>query len=103
MPVRPTSTRPSSRIKCTNVSILSGPPVISKMKLDDRRIDHAGAEDVGQAHRLDALVAGAGHLDQRQFAFDMRAGIGQVGHFVHRDQPFALRDDLVDHLRADLW
>ena len=73
MPVRATSTRPTSRISSTNVSIFSVPPVTSKTKLDGRRVDHAGAVDVGEAQRLDPVVAGAGDLDQRQLALDVRA------------------------------
>ena len=56
-----------------NASILSVAPVSSNTKLSVRRIDHAGAEGVGHAQRLDPLLAGADHLDQRQFALDMRA------------------------------
>ena len=54
-------------------SILSVAPVISKTKLSVRGVDDAGAEDVGQAQRLDPLLALAAHLDQRQLALD-RAG-----------------------------
>jgi hypothetical protein len=78
MPVRPTSTSPSSRISATKLSILSGVPVSSKMKLAGRGIDHLGAEHVAQAQRLDAVFASARHLDQRQFALDVRAELGEV-------------------------
>ena len=37
-------------------------------------VDEPGAEDIGEAQRLDPLFARAGDLDQRQFALDMRAG-----------------------------
>src|SRR3569623_2767705 len=37
------------------------------------RVDHAGAVDIGAAERLDAMLAGAGDLQQGQLAFDMRA------------------------------
>ena len=48
--------------------------------------------------RVDAFVACAGYFHQRQLSFNMRARVGQIGNFVHRDQPLALRDDLVDHV-----
>jgi hypothetical protein len=45
-------------------------PVISKTKLSQRGIDNLGAEDVGGAQRLDALLAlGRGDLDERELAF----------------------------------
>ncbi|MBS0524627.1 MAG: hypothetical protein JSS04_13445 [Proteobacteria bacterium] len=62
-------------------------------------VDHLGAEDVGQAQRLDALLAGAPDLHQRQFALDVRALHRQVVHLVHRHQPVELRLDLLDHHR----
>ena len=37
-----------------------------------RRIDHARAIDVGEAQRLDPVIAGARDLDQRQLALDVR-------------------------------
>jgi hypothetical protein len=43
-----------------NLSIFEGAPVISKMKLAGRGVDHLGAEDVGDAQRLDPLGAGRG-------------------------------------------
>ena len=72
-PVRETSTRPSGRIKSTKASIFDGAPVISNTKLRMGRIDRAGAENIGHAQSFDALLAGAHHLDQRQFAFNARA------------------------------
>src|SRR5690606_13049606 len=64
-----------------------------------RRVDGAGAEDVGKAQRLDPLFPRARDLYQRQFALDVRAVLGQVDVLVHRYQPVELRMNLVDHLR----
>ena len=59
-----------------------------------RRVQHAGAINVGEAQRLDAVVAGAGHLDQRQLALDVGAERGQVGDRMDGNQPVELGDDL---------
>ena len=96
IPVRPTSTSPRSRISVTNVSILSGAPVSSKMKLSVVVSTGLGAKDVGQSQSLDAALANAGHFDQRQFARHMRAHFGKVDHLVYRHQSFELGVDLVD-------
>ena len=42
-----------------------------------RGVDHLGAEDLGDAQRLDALLALAGNLDQRQLALE-RIGLRAV-------------------------
>ncbi len=96
-PVRPTSTSPSSRISAMKLSIFSGVAGDFEDEALGRGVDHLGAENVGQAQRLDPLFARAGDLDQRQLALDVRAGFGEVDHLVHRHQPFKLRVDLVDH------
>ena len=69
-PVRPTSTRPSGCIRLMKASIFSRRAGHLEDEALDRGIDHAGAEDVGEAQRLDALLAGARDLDQRQLALD---------------------------------
>ena len=99
MPVRATSTRPTSRISSTNLSILSVPPVTSNTKLEIVASTTRGAVDLGEAQRLDPVIAGARDLDQRQLALDMRADRGQIGDLVHRHQPLELGDDLLDHAR----
>src|SRR6476659_6093295 len=45
-------------------------------------VDHLGAEHVGQAQRLDPLLAGTLDLDQRQFALDVRALDRQITDLV---------------------
>src|ERR1700737_905010 len=66
-----------------------------------RRIDDAGAEDVGETERLDARLAFARDLDQRHFALDKGALIGQVVNLVHRNEARQLRLDLLDdHSRS---
>ena len=62
-------------------------------------VDHLGPEDIGQAQRLGALLAGALDLDQRQLALDVRTFQGEVVHLVHRHQPIELGLDLLDHHR----
>ena len=71
-----------------------------KDKAGQRRIHHIGAEDVGQAQRLDPLVAAARHLEQRQFPLDAGALDGQVVHFVYRHDAAKLCHDLFDHRRG---
>ena len=63
-------------------------------------VDHVGAEDFRDAEAFHAGVALGEDLDQRQFAADMRAFDGQVGHLVHGHHAFELHLDLVDHLRG---
>src|SRR3546814_18908885 len=62
-------------------------------------VHHAGAEDVGDAQALHALLAGAGHLHQDQLAFDRRALERQVADPLHRHQAVELRLDLLEDLR----
>src|SRR4051794_22558243 len=62
----------------------------------ERGIDHAGLEDIGDAQALDPALSRPGNLDQRQFALDMRAFVGQVAHPVDRHQPVELVLDLLD-------
>ena len=69
-PVRETSTRPIGRISSTKSSILRGAPVSLEDEALDRRVDHLGAERLGEAQRLDPVFALAAHLDHRQFALD---------------------------------
>src|SRR3954451_13767967 len=65
-----------------------------------RGVDHAGAERVGQPHRLDARLAKAAHFHHRQFALDRaRAGQRHVDHLVDRDHAVELMLDLLDHQR----
>ena len=97
MPVRPTSTSPSSRISATKLSILSGAPVSSNTKLSVVVSTTLARNTSASAQRLDPVLAGARDLDQRQLALDVRAGLGQVDDLVHRHQPLELRADLVDH------
>ena len=61
------------------------------------RVDHAGAVDLGQPQRFDPRFAGAAHLDQRQFALDMRALGGEVVDLLAAD---ALLDQAVAGDRA---
>src|SRR6516164_3665332 len=42
------------------------------------RVDHLGAEDVGEAHRLGPVLARSRDLDQCQLALDEGAGLGEV-------------------------
>ncbi len=89
-PVRDISTRPSGRIRLMKALTLSVDPVTSKTKDSVLCVDHPGAENIGDAQRLDAVVARALHLDQRQFALEMRALDGEVGDRVDRHQPVEL-------------
>ena len=63
----------------------------------DRGVDDACAVNVGKAHGLNALIARAADFDQCKFPLDMRPSFGEVSDFVHGNEAFALRDDLVDH------
>src|SRR6267143_6691152 len=56
-----------------------------------RRIDDASPEDVSETERLDARLAFARDLDQRHFALDKGALIGQVVNLVHRNEARQLR------------
>ena len=69
-PVRDTSTRPSGSIRLTNWSILLARAGDLEDEALDRGVDHARAERVGEAQRLDAVVALAAHLDHRELALD---------------------------------
>src|SRR5579863_4906654 len=62
----------------------------------DRRIYHACTKNVGKPERLDTSLAGARHLDEREFAFDMRSLIGEVAHGVDWHKARKLRFDLLD-------
>ena len=87
------------RIRSTNWSILSLRAGDLEDEALDRGVDHARAEGVGEAQRLDPVVALAAHLDHRELALDRRAGLGQVDHALHRHQPLELMADLLDHHR----
>ena len=50
-----------------------GAPVTSNTKLEVVASTTRARIDVGEAQRLDPVIAGAGDLDQRQLALDMRA------------------------------
>src|SRR5689334_3290992 len=63
------------------------------------RIDDAGAEGVGEPQRLDAVIAGSGHLDQRELALDGIARHRQIGHRMDRDEALELALDLLQHHR----
>ena len=100
MPVRDTSTSPSSVMSwmnCLDLRRLAG-------HLEDemlgRRVDDLGAEDLGDAQGLDALFALAGDLDQRQLALQRIALDGQIAHAVHGNEPLELMLDLLDDSRA---
>ena len=67
-PVRATSTRPSGRISAMKASTFSGGAGELEDEALERGVDHLGAEDLGGAHRLDALLAGARDLDERELA-----------------------------------
>src|SRR5208282_1446597 len=60
-------------------------------------VDDAGAEGVGEAERLHAVIAGAAHLDHGEFALDRRARRRQVDDAVHRHQAVKLVLDLLEH------
>ena len=53
-----------------------------------------GRDGVGEAQRLDPVIAAARDLHQRELAFDVRALRGQVRHLVDGHQPVELGDDL---------
>src|SRR3546814_17737634 len=63
----------------------------------DRRVDHPRPIHVGKPQRLDAVIARAGNLDQRQLALHVRPQRGQVGYLVDGHQPLELGDDLFHH------
>ena len=73
MPVRQTSTRPSGAMMAMNCSTLA----VRAGDLEDEMlgggVDHLGLEGVGEAERLDALLARARDLDQRQLALERPA------------------------------
>src|SRR3546814_4603159 len=52
----------------------------------DRRVDHPRPIHVGKPQRLDAVIARAGNLDQRQLALHVRPQRGQVGYLVDGHQ-----------------
>ena len=69
-PVRATSTRPERHHQRDELVDLVGLAGDLEDEALGRGVDDPGAEGVGQAQRLDALLAGARHLDQRQLALD---------------------------------
>ena len=99
MPVRDTSTRPSGSISSTNWSILSRRAGDLEDEALDGRVDHAGAEGVGEAQRLDPVLALAAHLDHGELALDRRPGDRHVDDAMHRHQAVELVLDLLDHHR----
>ena len=73
-PVRDTSTSPKGRIRSTKRVDLGGRAGDLEDKTGLGGIDGAGAEGIGHAQRLDPLLAGARHLDQRHLALDPGLG-----------------------------
>ena len=73
MPVRDTSSRPSSRHDGDELLDLGGAPGQLEHEVLGGGVDDVGAEDLGHAQSLDALVALAGDLDQRQLALQRLA------------------------------
>src|SRR6185437_5292118 len=63
------------------------------------RVDHLGAEGVGEPHRLDPILALASHLDHRKLPLDRAHGERQIVHRMDRNQPLELMTDLLDDLR----
>src|SRR5581483_7624370 len=67
----------------------------------DRRIDDAGAKDVGDTQALDTLLAGSGHLDEGELALDMRPLDAEIAYRMDGHEARQLRLDLLDdHRRA---
>ena len=99
MPVRDTSISPSSVMMEMNCSILRGAARNLEHEVLGGGVDDVGAEDLGHAQRLDALVALAGDLDQRQLALQRLAEHGEIDDAVHVDQPLQLGLDLGQHHR----
>ena len=69
-------------------------------KVLGRRVDHLGPENLGNPQRFDALFALAGHLDQRQFALQGHALVGEIAYPVDGHQPLQLMLDLLDYVRG---
>ena len=63
-----------------------------------RGVDHVGAEDFRDAQALDALLARAGDLHQRQLALDAAGGIGDVDHLDDGHEAQQLLLDLFEHV-----
>ena len=74
-----------------NCSILSVAPGQLEDEMVDGRVDDVGAEGVGEAKRLDAPLALAGDLDQRQLALERPALGREVVDAVHRHHAAELR------------
>ena len=89
-PVRDTSTSPSGTISVDELVDLVGFAGDLEDEALGRRIDHARPEGIGQAQRLDAVLARAAHLDQRQLALERLALGGEVDAPVDRHQPLEL-------------
>ena len=95
-PVRETSTRPTAVISLMKRSTSSRRAGELEDERGQRRIQGAGAEGGGEAHRLDPMVALADDLDEAQLALDRLAGQRQVDDPVHRHEPLELALDLLD-------
>src|SRR5262245_20575437 len=69
-------------------------------------IDHVGTECLGKPQRLDARIARAGHLDQRQFALkglvlpQFHCAHREIDDAMHWDDTFQLILDLFEHMRG---
>src|SRR5882757_7975186 len=62
-------------------------------------VDHPGAKRLGEAQRLDAVLAGRAQFHHRQLALDRAPGQRHVDHAVHRNHAVELVLDLLDHHR----
>src|SRR5262249_54259292 len=62
-------------------------------------VDHVCAKYLGQAQRLNALVAPARNLDQCQLPLHWVTGYRQIDDAMHVDQPLQLALDLCEHHR----
>ena len=88
-----------------NCSILATAPVISKMKVLGVGVDHLGAKGLGEAQRLDAVVAGSRDLDQRQLArqrlvlSEFPGPHRKIDDPMNRHDAFELMLDLLQHMR----
>ncbi len=95
-PWRARSVRPRGRIKSAKASSLDGVPTNSKTKLSNVE-STTFARKISAMRSLDALVAGAAHLEQAQFAFHHRP-LDVSLDLVDDHDAAQLRLDLLDHL-----
>src|SRR3546814_6048762 len=61
----------------------------------DRRVDDAGAIDIGKAERLNPLIAMTCDLHKRKLPLHIGAVLSKVRHPMDGHQPFKLRYDLI--------